>query len=236
MYGIAFLLAIGFAVYRIGRRRQVRPASALPRAATRAELAGDAGEAAVDAELRRVLAWLCGENYYLHPGAVLLHHAPRTRFPTAEVDHLAITPFGLFVIETKNWTGRIEPGPDEGTLIRVAATGERELRKSPLRQNGSKVAFLRGVMPGMWPIHSLGVFASRDCTLSPALEPSLVRISDLAHQLRLCKTHFESRGGRAVNVRAAWQAVLAVAEVERQAVDEHRFRVRTGPVKRMNIS
>jgi hypothetical protein len=196
MYGIAFLFAIGFALYRIGRQRQTPPSTALPRPVTRADLAGDAGEAVVDAELRRVLAWLCGENFYLHRGPVLLHHAPGARYPTAEIDHLAISPFGLFVFETKNWTGHIEPGPDETSLVRVGANGERELRKSPLKQNHSKVVFLRGVLPGMWPIHSFGVFASDDCTLSPALPPSLMCIADLAHQLRLCKTHYESRDQR----------------------------------------
>ncbi|SIO72868.1 Nuclease-related domain-containing protein [Burkholderia sp. GAS332] len=235
-YGIAFLLAIGFAIYRIGRRRRAPPATALPRPATRAEVAGDAGEAAVDAELRRALAWLCGENFYLHRGPVLLHHAPGASYPTAEVDHLAITPFGLFVFETKNWTGHIEPGPDERSLVRVAGNGERELRKSPLKQNHSKVVFLRGVMPGMWPAHSFGVFASGNCTLSPALPPSLIRIADLAHQLHLCKTHYESRGQREVNVKAAWQAVLSVAEVDRDSIERHRLRVRTRLVIRMIIS
>lgn len=236
MYGILLLLAIGFAVYRIGRQRQAQPATTLPRPATRAELAGDAGEAAVDAELRRVLAWLCGENFHLHRGPVLLHHAPGARYPTAEVDHLAITPFGLFVFETKNWTGHIEPGPDEGSLVRITASGERELRKSPLKQNHSKVAFLRGVMPGMWPVHSFGVFASGNCTLSPALPPSLIRTADLAHQLRLCKTHYESRDQREVNVKTAWQAVLAIADVDQDSIEKHRVRVRTDPVIHMIIS
>ncbi|MFL9995242.1 nuclease-related domain-containing protein [Paraburkholderia sediminicola] len=236
MYGIAFLLAIGFAVYRIGRRQRVRQGTNLPRPATRAERAGEAGEAVVDAELRRVLAWLCGENFYLHRGPVLLHHVPGARYPTAEVDHLAITPFGLFVFETKNWTGHIEPGADEESLVRVTASGERESRKSPLKQNHSKVVFLRGVMPAMWPIRSFGVFASGSCTLSPALPPSLMRVADLAHQLRLCKAHYESRDQRAVNVKAAWQAVLSVAEVDRDSIERHRSRVRTDPVIRMIIS
>ncbi|MFM0608766.1 nuclease-related domain-containing protein [Paraburkholderia sediminicola] len=235
MYGIAFLFAIGFAIYRIGRRRQAPLSTALPRPATRAELAGNAGEAAVDAELRRVLAWLCGENFYLHRGPVLLHHAPGASYPTAEIDHLAITPFGLFVFETKNWTGHIEPGPDETSLVRVAANGERELRKSPLKQNHSKMVFLRSVMPGMWPIRSFGIFASVNCTLSPALSPSLMRIADLAHQLRLCKTRYECRDQREVNVKAAWQAVLSVAEVDRDSIERHRLRVRTDPVIRMII-
>ncbi|MGF6652801.1 hypothetical protein OKW34_003390 [Paraburkholderia youngii] len=111
----------------------------------------------MQAELRSALQWLCGDNFYLHPGALLLNHAPGTEFPTAELDHLAITPFGIFVIETKNWAGSILPGADAQTVVRVGADGQRETRRSPLRQNRSKVGFLRSVLPGIWPVEGLGV-------------------------------------------------------------------------------
>ncbi|MFP3554754.1 nuclease-related domain-containing protein [Paraburkholderia sp. SIMBA_049] len=83
----------------------------------RSDIRGEEGERRVYEELLDALTWICGENFFLHPGALLLNHAPGTAYPTAEVDHLAITPFGIFLVETKNWSGLIEPGPDSGTLI-----------------------------------------------------------------------------------------------------------------------
>jgi hypothetical protein len=141
-----------------------------------------------------MLTWLCGENFYLHPSALLLNHAPGTPFPTAEVDHLAITPFGIFVIETKNWTGALKPGADPDTIIRIGADGRRETRRSPLRQNRSKVAFLRGMLPSMWEIEGVGVFANDACNLSGALPPSLIRRSDIGQWLRERKSRHETRG------------------------------------------
>ncbi|WP_144444315.1 hypothetical protein [Caballeronia arationis] len=50
---------------------------------------GEAGEAVAQAKLRTTLQWLCGDDFYLHDGPLLIEHAPGTAFPTAEIDHLA---------------------------------------------------------------------------------------------------------------------------------------------------
>lgn len=188
---------------------------------------GDEGEARVDAELRRVLTWLCGENFYVHPGAVLLHHAPGTEFPTAEIDHLAITPFGIFVIETKHWSGRIAASETVSTLLVEGSGGRQETRRSPIAQNRAKVGFLRGTLPGMWPVYSLGVFSHGRCDLSPGLPLDLVAISDLALHLRSEKARFERKGLPQVRVQQAWNAIqrLCVHDQDGSALAAHRFRV-----------
>ncbi|MGF6267354.1 hypothetical protein OKW49_008348 [Paraburkholderia youngii] len=193
--------------------------------ATRNQKSGDEGEALVQAELRSALQWLCGENFYLHPGALLLNHAPGTKFPTAELDHLAITPFGIFVIETKNWAGSILPGPDSQTVVRVSADGQRETRRSPLRQNRSKVGFLRGVLPGTWPVEGLGVFASDRCEISAALPANLIRRADLHQWLRARQARHDARGDLPVNVHHAWRAIQAVAVTGDAAIHAHRIHV-----------
>lgn len=228
MTAFVLLLILGFIGYRASRKGNgIFSSWRLPRPQTRAEAAGDAGESVVDAELRRVLTWLCGENFYLHPGPIVLHHAPGTAFPTAEIDHLAVTPFGLFVFETKNWVGHVEPGHDDDSLLRIAPSGAREPRRSPLRQNRSKVAFLRSVMPGMWPVEGFGVFASDQCSLSAALPATLISRSDLAHAMRMQMHRYEAQGLKPVNVRAAWHAVLAVADIDAATIELHRARVRS---------
>ncbi|MBU6486219.1 MAG: NERD domain-containing protein [Burkholderiales bacterium] len=222
-----FLLA-GYA-YRKNRRSLARRPNRCPRPVTAAELRGQAGEASVDAELRRVLTALCGDNYHLHPGAILLRHAPGTAFPTAEVDHLAITPFGLFVVETKNWTGVIDRGPAADVLTRVAADGTRETRKSPDAQNRTKVRYLRGVLPGMWPIEGLGVFASPQCVVASNLPLSVIHIGELAHWLRSKKSVFDASGQSPVNVRLAWEAVRAIAQTDTAAIAAHCKNLRENP-------
>src|SRR5689334_12364012 len=149
MYWFPIAAAVIIYAVRRHKRRSIGPTgSRVP--ASRSQRSGEQGEAVVQAELRAALEWLCGDNFYLHPGALLLNHAPGSAFPTAEVDHLAITPFGFFVVETKNWAGRIEPGPDAQSVVRIGVDGHREMRRSPIQQNRSKVAFLRSVLPGSW--------------------------------------------------------------------------------------
>ena len=165
----------------------------------------------------------CGENFYLHPGALLLNHAPGTEFPTAELDHLAITPFGIFVIETKNWAGSILPGTDAQTVVRIGIDGQRETRRSPLPQNRSKVGFLRGVLPGIWPVESLGVFANDGCEISAALPANLIRRADLHQWLRARQARYDAKGELPVNVQHAWRAIQAVAVTSDSAVHAHRI-------------
>ncbi|TDN59083.1 nuclease-related domain-containing protein [Paraburkholderia sp. BL10I2N1] len=233
MFTTALVFALACLAYRaLTKRSRALRRPDCPPPITRSRAAGDAGEIRVQAELRRALTWLCGENFYLHPTALLLHHAPGTAFPTAEIDHLAVTAFGIFVVETKHWSGTIGPGTDADTLVRITADGTRDTRRSPVAQNRSKVAFLRSVLPGMWEVKGLGVFSSDNCLLSPALPLDLVRLSDLGHWLRAEKSRHDASGGVRVNVPEAWRAVLAVAEIDASgiALEKHRKRVSANPL------
>ncbi|WP_321817838.1 MULTISPECIES: nuclease-related domain-containing protein [unclassified Paraburkholderia] len=236
MSGLFVLLVLGYLGYRLskrvpGARRRMgspwrQPAPSTP-PATRAQVSGEAGEAAVGAELRRVLTWLCGDNFHLHDGAVLLHHAPGTAFPTAEIDHLVVAPFGIFVIETKNWSGTIAPASAHDEIVRTGHNGTPELRRSPLAQNRTKVAFLNDRLPRVWPIEGLAVFSSPACTLHPDLPMSIVHISELAHWMRERRHTFDLSGRRPVNVKTAWQAIMLNTSISETELDLHRERLRS---------
>lgn len=75
---------------------------------------GAAGEATDQAKHRKTLYWLCGNDFYLHEGPLAIEHAPGTQFPIAEIDHLAVTPFGVFIFETKNGSVHIAPSTANG--------------------------------------------------------------------------------------------------------------------------
>lgn len=240
MFGLFVLFALGCLGYWLSTRsRNGRPGvgrnpercaqHGLSGPSTRAQLRGEAGEAAVLAELRRVLTWLCGDNFHLHDGAVLIHHAPGTAFPTAEIDHLAVTPFGIFVIETKNWSGSIAPGAHRDELVCISPDGASEARRSPLAQNSTKVAFLNDKLPRVWPIDGLGVFASPECSLHPDLPLSMIHISELRHWMRQRRREFAISGRKMVNVKTAWQAILLNATISESEIVFHRNRVRDNP-------
>ncbi|GGD94093.1 nuclease-related domain-containing protein [Caballeronia grimmiae] len=184
---------------------------------------GAAGEAAAQAKLRTTLQWLCGDDFYLHEGPLVIEHAPGTAFPTAEIDHLAITPFGIFIFETKNWSGRIAPSSSHGKLTRIAPNGKPEERRSPIEQNRSKVRFLREQLPAIWPVSGAGLFTSPDVVLQPELSTDLLSLDDLPHWLRLRRESFN--GQMSVDIGRTRAAVLTYADTSTDGFVAHKARV-----------
>ncbi|MCB4348901.1 NERD domain-containing protein [Burkholderia vietnamiensis] len=225
MSSILIFAFIGYSLYMAFRKQ--RPAQSSKPPVSRSHASGDVGEARVCTELDRVLSWLCGDDYYVHPTALLLNHAPGTDFATAEVDHLVIAPFGIFVVETKHWAARIAPGSDATTLLCHLPGGRLEERRSPLNQNRSKVAFLRSMLPAMWDVHGVGVFSSDVCTLSPALPIDLIRASDLGHWLREKKNRHALSGRPSIKVKLARDAIrhLSVDDPTGAAIEIHRRKI-----------
>jgi Nuclease-related domain len=177
----------------------------------RAEARGAQGELAVAAELRALLTEMCGSNFVLR-NSVILNIAPGTRYPTAEIDHLVITSFGIFAIETKAWSGQIMPGQSNDSLIRLSPAGVPDVRKSPLAQNRSKVAFIRGLFPGeLLTVAGVGVFSSPDARLSPDLPADLIGIRDLRRWLR---EQLVSWRGRTMNLAAS--KFIDIASMDRE--------------------
>lgn len=112
--------------------------------------AGRAGERRVSAELRS------------HVGGVRIIDDLYLRFGQriAQIDHVVAGSDRIFVLETKNWRGRIECGAD-----RWMVNGRG--RHSPIRQNGVHVTALRNAV-GDVPAEGVVVMASSNCVLSNA--------------------------------------------------------------------
>ncbi len=223
---ILFAILIVCGLVWLGRRATNARGSSVPsvlRPTTRARQSGEIGEARTQLKLRESLTELCGPNFYLHEGPLIVEHAPGTPFPTAEIDHLVVTTFGILLIETKNWTGHIAASSSADELIRTAASGEVEIRKSPIAQNRSKLAFFRTRLPSIWPIQSVGVFASDDVSLAPGLPTNLIRLNDLPYWLRLRQS--EHRGKPPVDVVEAARGALMYADLTAGAARRHIDRV-----------
>jgi hypothetical protein len=222
------MLLAGAAVYgyrRLIKRPQANKGYAATwwaPAAARAEASGLLGEKRTQAKLREALGWCCGTDYYLHEGSMIIEHAPGTRFPTIEIDHLAITPFGVFIFETKNWSGVISPSANPDFLTRTTADGKREERKSPIAQNRSKLAFLRSVLPHGWNIKGAGVFASPESQCSAALDIDLIDINELPFWLR---NQRHNSCGQLIDVALAAKAIRKFENRAPDAAIAHKRRI-----------
>jgi hypothetical protein len=215
------LSIIAAVVYFVRRHRKQQSGGASYASSSK----GRIGEELVDAELRSALDWLCPDAYYLHRGGMVLHHAPGAEYPTAEVDHLLVTPFGVFVIETKNWSGLVRTGAEGGQLERVAHDGSVTARKSPIAQNITKVAFVRSVLTPVWNVESLSVFADAETQLDRSLPLNIIRRDEIRHYLRV-KADAHARSGKPpVVVNTAVKSILAVSDQTPNALEKHCLRV-----------
>jgi hypothetical protein len=221
------LLAAG-AVYgyrRFVRRSRVAKVSAMncrAPAAARAEASGLLGEKLTQAKLRESLAWCCGSEFYLHDGPLIIEHAPGTRFPTIEIDHLAVTPFGVFIFETKNWSGLIKPSLNPDALLRSTNASATEERKSPIAQNRSKVAFLRSVLPRDWHVAGAGVFSSSECVLSADLDFDLISLEEIPFWIR---NQRQRGGGSRIEIEMAKKAICKFISSDPNALIQHKQRI-----------
>jgi hypothetical protein len=187
---------------------------------------GEEGEGLVSADLQRHLTRLCGDDWLIFNGLILVH-APDSAFPTAELDHLAITPFGIFVIETKHWGGAVMGGETGDTLILLTPDGQQHVRTSPIKQNASKVGFLNSLIPPrFWLVEGLGVFSSDAITLAPTLPPALLERGELYRHLRIRQQQFARTGIALLPVQLIADAILRHADERPEAFAEHRQRIR----------
>jgi len=158
---------------------------------------------------------------------LVIEHAPGTAFPTAEIDHLAVTPFGIFIFETKNWSGHVAPSVMPGNLTRTSHNGETADRRSPIAQNRTKLRFLREQLPGMWPVAGAGIFTSPKAVLHRDLPTDLLSLEVLPYWLRLKRDSFKERSP--VDVSRATAAVLMYADTSQSALTNHKAQVAAEP-------
>ncbi|HZG88053.1 nuclease-related domain-containing protein [Paenibacillus sp.] len=101
----------------------------------------------------------------------LMVRNPKSRTGFAQIDHVVVTPYGLFVIETKNYNGEIKGGRED----RQWSVGGRFKMYNPLKQNQGHIKALENVLANHAPLSfiSLVSFTMR-CRFS--IDPALRKI------------------------------------------------------------
>ncbi len=137
-------MAIGFSVF-ITVIKVLKP-----------KIKGKAGEFAVQLHVKFYLK----ENYILLNDCTL----PDDENGTTQIDHILLSPYGIFVIETKNYKGWIFGGEHQKTWMQKLFKQSFKFQ-NPLHQNYKHVKVLENVLADVVDpsyIHSLVVFMP-DC-------------------------------------------------------------------------
>lgn len=142
---VLLLLALG---HRSQMRENIRDAGSVR--------AGQFGESRVAKMLSRLLP---GNMYIINDLTVRFGSA------SAQIDHIVAGPKGLFVIETKNWSGTVRGDEKKETWEQIPARGKKTIKVgNPVSQNQHHVNVLRNWLRAngkLWDeIYSLVVVVS----------------------------------------------------------------------------
>jgi restriction system protein len=104
---------------------------------------------------------------------------------TTQIDHLVVSPYGVFVIETKNMSGWVFGGAGHAYWTQVLFKMKHKFQ-NPIKQNDRHVRAVQSLL-GLRPyqVHSVVVFIG-DCVFKTEMPPGVVRgISQLVAFIRL---------------------------------------------------
>lgn len=95
-------------------------------------------------------------------------YIPKANGETTEIDVLMICPTGIYVFESKNYSGWIFGSEGQKNWYQTLPAGRRKSHKehfyNPVMQNRSHIKHLRAFLGEQLPMHSIIVFSDR-CTL-----------------------------------------------------------------------
>ena len=180
------------------------------------ELRGRTGEARVSRALRERAAEVRDD--------VLL---PNGRGGLTQVDHLALTPAGIWVVETKDYGGLIFGREREPLWTQKLRRTSRRFG-NPLHQNFGHVKAVEAALPGA-PVFGLVVFTDRS-RFPRGMPEGVVQAGDLEGALA---GRFGA-GPVPVSVRARWDALGYLIREGKAERDAHRAQV--GALRRRRIA
>lgn len=139
---------------------------------------------------------------------------------TTQIDHILVAPFGVMVIETKNWAGSIYGDPSEEQWLQVVGD-DRNHHYNPLKQNKTHVDNLRHVFKkcDVYRVNVEGVvvFAGRKCELYC---PRGVPVMTLRQFKKLLKKPAYEADNK-VNVEQVCKAIESQQVTDKKKIAEH---------------
>lgn len=110
-----------------------------------------------------------------------------SRSGTTQIDHIYVSIFGIFVIETKNYTGWIFGSEKQSKWTQVVYK-QKHYFQNPLRQNYAHIKALSELLKlPEEKFHSMVVFLG-DCELKTQMPPNVCRIRQAASYIRRFQT------------------------------------------------
>lgn len=151
------------------------------------------------------------------PGAALFHNVfLKTRRGSTQIDHILVSKWGLFIIETKSHNGRINVGKKEWVQI----YGEKVVRfHSPVLQNESHQRALRNILASHRslrnvPVRGLVVFTSKKVHFSKRVT-GVLRLEELAPYIKSGGTETRRHAVLTANAHISYLTRQKISAIEK---------------------
>lgn len=123
-----------------------------------------------------------------HPKHVLNDYMFKVDGKTSQIDHIVINEFGIFVIETKNYSGKIYGNSKQLEWTQILAGGNiKNTFYNPVKQNANHIYKLKKLLNTNSYMMSIVVFAGGD--ISNIDIDNVCTIDELTDKLRLAEKY-----------------------------------------------
>lgn len=97
---------------------------------------------------------------------------------TAQIDHIVVSKYGIFVIETKNWSGSVY-GSSWGKELTQYIWGNKYIHQNPIRQNSTHIRRLREVFSDYPNLKYISIVAFSGNTKRKIKDDKTIKISEI---------------------------------------------------------
>lgn len=164
--GVAFLFIVLIIIFSIIVTKYIYKYAS-------AEARGERGEK----EVRNVIGETVENEKYIINDLIL-----QDEDKTAQIDHIVINPRAVFVIETKNYSGRIYGSENQQQWTQVLERGGKKNKLyNPLKQNATHIYYIKKLL-GDLPIRSVVVFVQNNTEY--ITDKNVIPLRDLERTLK----------------------------------------------------
>lgn len=179
-------------------------------------------------QVYRKLKWLPSNEYTVLNDIML-----PTAYGTTQIDHIVVSVYGVFVIETKNYKGRISGGCDDETWIKNVY-GNKYSMPNPIRQNKVHVAAVSHVLGDVdisCDVRSIIAFSGQADVVARWEDCDIVYFGQLRSKIR----QYTQKQMSQQQVEKAVNALMAVNITDRKARREHTRNVQQTVAERRKM-
>ena len=157
-------------------------------------------------KLNTIFRSLLDDNYALHENLTVL---TRKGFNgrKVEVDCVAVTSFGVFVVSHLQATGYVNWGKTANEIVAISESGVSRTVPCPILQAAPAVQFLKALFARrQCPVIPIAVVTHNACDVDLSLSRAILKVDELPYFLRQSFARFSVEDGNSLSVRdvSAW--------------------------------